>query len=76
MRVANRRAPSPEVSTRQKEIQYSSRTRAGTDNFKYVQRLRRALADLFKKLPEDLQNGPEAQLLQADAITRSTASCI
>jgi NTE family protein len=55
-----------EVSTRQKEIQYSSRTRAGTDNFKYVQRLRRALADLFKKLPEDLQNGPEAQLLQAD----------
>ena len=44
----------------------SSRTRAGTDNFKYVQRLRRALADLFKKLPEDLQNGPEAQLLQAD----------
>ena len=55
-----------EVSTRQKEIQYSSRTRAGTDNFKYVQRLRRALADLFKKLPEDLQNSPEAQLLQAE----------
>jgi NTE family protein len=55
-----------EVSTRQKEIQYSSRTRAGTDNFKHVQRLRRALADLFKKLPEDLQAGPEAKLLQPD----------
>ena len=53
-----------EVSTRQKEIQYSSRTRAGTDNFKYVQRLRRAMADLFEKLPEDLQNGSEAQLLR------------
>jgi NTE family protein len=53
-----------EVSTRQKEIQYSSRTRAGTDNFKYVQRLRRAMADLFEKLPEHLQNGPEAQLLR------------
>jgi NTE family protein len=53
-----------EVSTRQKEIQYSSRTRAGTDSFKYVQRLRRAMADLFEKLPEDLQNGPEAQLLR------------
>jgi NTE family protein len=53
-----------EVSTRQKEIQYSSRTRAGTDNFKYVQRLRRAMADLFEKLSEDLQNGPEAQLLR------------
>jgi len=56
-----------EVATRQKEIQYSSRTRAGTDNFKYAQRLRRAMADLFEKLPEELQNGPEAQLLQAVA---------
>jgi NTE family protein len=53
-----------EVWTRQKEIQYSSRTRAGTASFKSVQRLRRAMADLFEKLPEDLQNGPEAQLLR------------
>jgi NTE family protein len=53
-----------EVATRQKEIQYSSRTRAGTDSFKHVQRLRRAMADLFEKLPEELQNGPEAQLLR------------
>jgi NTE family protein len=53
-----------EVATRQKEIQYSSRTRAGTDNFKYVQRLRRAMADLFEKLPEELQNGPEARMLR------------
>ena len=53
-----------EVTTRQKEIQYSSRTRAGTDSFKHIQRLRGALADLFEKLPEALRNGPEAQLLQ------------
>jgi NTE family protein len=53
-----------EVATRQKEIQYSSRTRAGTDNFKYIQRMRRAMADLYEKLPEDLKNGPEAQLLR------------
>jgi NTE family protein len=53
-----------EVATRQKEIQYSSRTRAGTDSFKHVRRLRRALADLFEKLPEDLRDGPEAQLLR------------
>lgn len=53
-----------EVATRQKEIQYSSRTRAGTDSFKHIQRLRRALADLFEKLPETLRNGSEAQLLQ------------
>jgi NTE family protein len=54
-----------EVSTRQKEIQYSSRTRAGTDNIRHVQRLRRAMADLLDKLPEDLRNGPEAQLLRS-----------
>jgi NTE family protein len=56
-----------EVSTRKQEIQYSSRTRAGTDNFKDVQRLRRAMADLFEKLPEALKNGPEAQLLRPAA---------
>src|SRR6266481_1198284 len=53
-----------EVATRQKEIQYSSRTRAGTDTFKHVQRLRRAMADLFEKLPADLQSRPQAQLLR------------
>jgi NTE family protein len=53
-----------EVSTRRKEIQYSSRTRAGTDNIRYIQQLRRAMADLLDKLPEDLRNGPEAQLLR------------
>jgi NTE family protein len=56
-----------EVSTRQKEIQYSSRTRAGTDSFKYVQRLRRAMTDLLEKLPEHLRNGLEAQLLRPAA---------
>jgi NTE family protein len=53
-----------EVATRQKEIQYSSRTRAGTDNFEHIHQLRRALADLFEKLPETLRDGPEAQLLR------------
>jgi NTE family protein len=53
-----------DVATRQKEIQYSSRTRAGTDSFKHVQRLRRAVADLLEKLPQHLQDSPEAQLLR------------
>jgi NTE family protein len=53
-----------EVATRQKEIQYSSRTRAGTNNFEHIHQLRRALADLFEKLPETLRDGPEAQLLR------------
>jgi NTE family protein len=56
-----------EVSTRKQEIQYSSRTRAGTDTFKYAERMRRAMADLLEKLPEPLQNGPEAQLLRTAA---------
>jgi NTE family protein len=52
-----------EVMTREKEIRYSSRTRAGTDQFNHVQRLRRAVADLLEKLPEDLRNSSEAELL-------------
>jgi NTE family protein len=53
-----------EVSTRQKEIQYSSRTRAGTDAFKRIQRLRRATADLLDQLPDELRGSPEATLLR------------
>jgi NTE family protein len=56
-----------EVVTREKEIRYSSRTRAGTDQFKHVQRLRRAVADLLEQLPEDLRNGAAARLLSTAA---------
>jgi NTE family protein len=52
-----------EVMTREKEIRYSSRTRAGTDQFKHLQKLRYALAGLLGKLPQDLKSSPEAQLL-------------
>jgi len=52
-----------DVMTREKEIRYSSRTRAGTDQFKHIQKLRHTLAGLLEKLPEELKNGPEAQLL-------------
>ena len=38
-----------EVTTRQKEIQYSSRTRANTDKFKEIQVLRSALARLLER---------------------------
>jgi NTE family protein len=53
-----------EVMTREKEICYSSRTRASTDQFKHVQRLRRATAGLLEKLPDELKNSPEAQFLR------------
>jgi NTE family protein len=52
-----------DVMTREKEIRYSSRTRANTDQFKRVQKLRHTLAGLLEKLPEELRNSPEAQLL-------------
>jgi NTE family protein len=53
-----------EVSTRQKEIQYSSRTRMATSHFKRTQRLRYALADLLSRLPAELQNGEDVDLLK------------
>jgi NTE family protein len=49
--------------TREKEIRYSSRTRAGTDLFKRIQKLRCAAAALLEQLPEHLKNSPEARLL-------------
>ena len=53
-----------EVMTREKEIRYSSRTRVATDQFKHIQRLHAAAAGLLEKLPDDLKNSPEAQLLR------------
>ncbi|MDE2029105.1 MAG: DUF3734 domain-containing protein [Alphaproteobacteria bacterium] len=55
------------VMTRQKEIRFSSRTRANTDRFRESQRLRHAAATLLEKLPSDLKQTPEAELLQAVA---------
>jgi NTE family protein len=52
-----------EVETRQKEIQYSSRTRANTDQFKRAQRVRNTVAALLGSLPDDLKNQPSAKLL-------------
>jgi NTE family protein len=56
-----------EVATRQKEIQYSSRTRAKTDQFKRMQQMRRALAGLLAKLPENLRQDDEVKMLNAAA---------
>jgi len=53
----------PEVITRQKEIQYSSRTRANSDRFKYAQKIRNALSDLLLKLPDEMKDGPELAVL-------------
>jgi NTE family protein len=50
-----------EVETRRKEIQYSSRTRANTDQFKHAQRVRNTVASLLAQLPEDLKSSPDVE---------------
>jgi NTE family protein len=56
-----------EVTTRQKEIQYSSRTRSYSDRFKHMQIIRGALASLLEKLPEEMKDLPEVQMLKGEA---------
>jgi NTE family protein len=56
-----------DVVTRQKEIQYSSRTRASTDQFKSLHRLQRELAALLSRLPEDLREHEDVKPLRAAA---------
>lgn len=53
-----------DVTTRQKDIQYSSRTRSATDHFKRVQRVRGALANLLQNLPRQLQDMEGMELLR------------
>ncbi len=56
-----------EAELRQKEIRYSSRTRAATDQFKKQQLLRRAVAKLLPLIPPELQQSPEAEFLAGEA---------
>jgi NTE family protein len=56
-----------EVEMRQKEILYSSRSRSATDNYKRVQKLRIAVANLLKQLPAQLQESADAKLLEQEA---------
>jgi NTE family protein len=56
-----------EVEVRHKDIVYSSRTRAATDQYKQIQKLRIALANLLKQIPDELRNTEGAKLLQQQA---------
>jgi len=55
------------VEVRQKEIIYSSRNRAATDRYRYIQKLRIAFANLLKQMPEELRESADAKLLLAEA---------
>ncbi len=54
-----------DVELRQKEIRFSSRTRAATDQFKRQQLLRRAIAKIVHQLPPELRQTMEAERLTA-----------
>jgi NTE family protein len=56
-----------ETEVRQKEIQFSSRTRAATDQYKKAQKLRLAVADLIKELPHQLRGQESVKMLEAEA---------
>src|SRR5262249_50549835 len=55
----------PDVMVRQKEIQFSSRTRANTNQFKEIQRARFALANVLEKLPPELMDSEDVALLRS-----------
>ena len=56
-----------ESDVRQKDIRFSSRTRAHTDAFRKQQVLRRRVARLLKRLPEELRNDPDVAIIAAEA---------
>jgi NTE family protein len=53
------------VNTRQKEIIYSSRTRAASTRFAEIQAVRNAISSLLEKLPPELANGTESAVLHS-----------
>jgi len=56
-----------EVTTRHKEIQFSSRTRASTGQFKNVHRVQRALSELLRRLPGGLEENEDLKILKSVA---------
>jgi NTE family protein len=56
-----------EVATRHKEIQFSSRTRASTGQFKNVHRVQRAIDALLRRLPADFEENDDLKILKSVA---------
>jgi NTE family protein len=53
-----------EVTEREKDIRFSSRTRSATQSFEAMHNLRSHAHDLWAKLPEEMRALPEAQFLE------------
>lgn len=58
----------PEVMARQKDIQYSSRTRSVTDYFLKIHELKRTLGEVLMKIPDEALS-PEQRCLKTDLQT-------
>src|SRR5690606_28468239 len=58
-----------EVAERQKDIQYSSRTRTVTNTYQRVLKLRRALQRLLERLPEHERDSAELADIREQACT-------
>ena len=56
-----------DVLVRQKEIQYSSRTRASTNQFKQIQSVRCALANIIDKIPPEFLDNEDGRLIRSVA---------
>jgi NTE family protein len=56
-----------DAEVRQKEIQFSSRTRAGTNHVKRAQRLRQAFTNVVRQLPPEMRDLEDVKLLQEEA---------
>jgi NTE family protein len=52
-----------DITQREKEIRYSSRTRLNTDIFRELQTIRRTIRHLRTKVPQGLSDNPDWQLL-------------
>jgi NTE family protein len=56
-----------DAEVRQKEIQFSSRTRAGTNHVKRAQRLRQAFTNVVRQLPAEMRDLEDVRVLQEEA---------
>jgi NTE family protein len=74
---AKGRVPSDlmELSSRQKDIQYSSRTRAITDHALRMQKMRQALQRTIERLPESAKQDPEIRAI-ADMARHSSHNIV
>ena len=64
-----------EAAEREKDIRFSSRTRMNTDKNRQIHNTRRALRDLYGKLPDYLKNDPAVELL-CKAAKESTVTVV